>query len=265
MRRLLVAGQRVAAAPSMRALPRSPARERPSPEMSQPLPNASAQPTNPRGERLIQVWDLPTRLFHWLAVSLIAAAYATWRLDWMVWHARAGYALLVLLLFRLLWGCFGAETARFRSFVAPPRAALSHLRQALRGAPERRIGHNPAGGWMVLLLLGLMLGQALTGLYVDNDIADEGPLTEFVPAAIANAIAALHDDILWDALLAAAALHVLAIAAYAAKGRNLVAPMITGRARAPADAAPPFLAGAGRAVILLAASACATAALVRFL
>ncbi|HLH50048.1 MAG TPA: cytochrome b/b6 domain-containing protein [Roseiarcus sp.] len=233
--------------------------------MNQPSNNASAEQSDQRGDRLVPVWDLPTRLFHWLAVGLIAAAYATWRLDWMVWHARAGYALLALLLFRLLWGCFGGETARFRSFVAPPKAALRYLRRALRGAPERHIGHNPAGGWMVLLLLALMLGQALTGLYVDNDIADEGPLTEFVPAAVANAIAALHDDFLWDALLAAAALHVLAVAAYAAKGRNLVAPMITGRARAPADAMPPFPAGAGRAVILLAASACATAALVRFL
>ena len=233
--------------------------------MSEPSPNPTAGPANPADEPLIVVWDLPTRLFHWLAAGLVAAAYATWRLDWMIWHARLGYALLVLLLFRLLWGWFGAETARFKSFVATPSAAIDHLGRTLRGAPERQIGHNPAGGWMVLLLLGLMLGQALTGLYVDNDIADEGPLTEFVPAFIANAIAALHDDILWDALLAAIALHVLAIAVYAVKGRNLVAPMITGRVRAPAEAKAPRMAGAARAVPLLVVSALATAALVRFL
>lgn len=233
--------------------------------MSEPPHKAPAQSAKPSTAPLIAVWDLPTRLFHWLAVGLIAAAYATWRLNWMIWHARFGYALLALALFRLLWGCFGGETARFASFVAAPSAAFRHLGHVLRGAPERRIGHNPAGGWMVLLLLGLMLGQALTGLYVDNDIADEGPLTEFVPAAIANAIAALHDDILWDALLAAIALHVLAIIVYAAKGHNLVMPMITGRARAPADAQSPRMAGAPRAGLLLAFSALATAALVRFL
>ncbi|HLG46508.1 MAG TPA: cytochrome b/b6 domain-containing protein [Reyranella sp.] len=227
--------------------------------------SAPVAPERRSETQTILVWDLPIRLFHWLAVALIAAAYATWRLNWMVWHARAGYLLLVLLLFRLLWGFLGADTARFKTFVAAPSSALRHLRRFLRGAPELEIGHNPAGGWMVLLLIGLMLGQTLTGLYVDNDIADEGPLTEFVPASLANAIAALHDEFIWDALLAAIALHALAIVLYAAKGADLVTPMITGRAHAPANARAPRLVGLGRAAILLACSALATALLVRFL
>jgi cytochrome b len=118
---------------------------------------------------------------------------------------------------------------------------------------------------MVVLLLALMLAQALTGLYVDNDIADEGPLTEFVPASLANAIAALHDNILWDTLLAATALHVLAIAFYAGKGANLVTPMITGRADAPTQARQPHMVGVVLAIVLLVLSALVTAALVRFL
>jgi cytochrome b len=205
------------------------------------------------------------RLFHWLAVALIVAAYATLRLNLMLWHERFGYALLALVLFRLFWGFFGSETARFADFLARPAAALRHLNELLRGKPERRVGHNPAGGWMVMVLIFLMLAQSLTGLYVDNDIADEGPLTEFVPAGVANAIAALHDNILWDALLAAIALHVLAIALYAGKGVNLVASMITGRVEASAEARQPFMASAMRAIVLLALSALATAALVRFL
>lgn len=213
----------------------------------------------------IVVWDWPIRLFHWLAVVLIVAAYATWRLDLMLWHARFGYALLALVLFRLLWGFFGSDTARFANFHARPGTALRHLSDVLRRAPEARIGHNPAGGWMVLLLIFLMLAQTLTGLYVDNDIADQGPLTELVPAALANAISALHDDVLWDALLAAIALHVLAIAFYAAKGANLVTPMITGRAKQQAEARPPRMASLGRAALFLAMSALATAALVRYL
>ena len=73
--------------------------------------------------RVVRVWDAPTRLFHWLVVVLVAAAYATWRLNWMNWHGRVGEALLALLLFRLLWGFFGSETARFSRFVASPRLA----------------------------------------------------------------------------------------------------------------------------------------------
>jgi hypothetical protein len=79
-----------------------------------------------RAMQKIVVWDVPTRLFHWLTVMLVATAYATWRLNWMDWHAYAGNALLVLVVFRLLWGFFGSETARFARFIAPPRRAACH-------------------------------------------------------------------------------------------------------------------------------------------
>lgn len=215
--------------------------------------------------RKIVVWDVPTRVFHWLAVALIGAAYATARLNWMDWHARAGYALLVALLFRLLWGFFGGETARFSSFLASPRAAARHLAHALRREPDLQVGHNPAGGWMVLLLVALMLGEALSGLYVGNDIAEEGPLSERVPAALANLIDALHDRLLWDALLAAVALHLLAILAYATvKRHNLLLPMITGRKLLPQGTPPPRLESPARAFLLLACGLAAALALVKF-
>ena len=99
----------------------------------------------------IQVWDAPTRLFHWLTAALVVAAYVTWRLDWMDWHAKAGYALLALVIFRLLWGVVGSDTARFSRFVASPRLAIHHLQHALRREPDHQVGHNPAGAWMVLL------------------------------------------------------------------------------------------------------------------
>ena len=216
-------------------------------------------------DRAVLVWDLPTRLFHWLTVALVIAAYATWRLNWMDWHAWAGEALLALVLFRLLWGFFGSETARFSAFVAAPRAALRHLAHSRRREPDRQVGHNPAGGWMVLLLLALLLAETLTGLYVNNDIADEGPLSELVPAPIANLISNLH-GYFWDALLAAVILHVLAILAYAvAKRHNLVTPMITGRKPLPQDITRPRLASAVRAVFLFACSALAAAALANYL
>jgi cytochrome b len=216
-------------------------------------------------DRKVRVWDLPTRLFHWLIAALVPAAYVTLRLDWMNWHVWIGDALLVLVVFRLLWGFFGSDTTRFARFIASPRAAAAHLAHVFRREPDRQVGHNPAGGLMVLLLIALLAGETLSGLYVNNDVANEGPLTEFVPARIANAITALH-WIFWDALLAAVALHVLAIVVYgAAKGQNLLTPMITGSKALPLDVPPPRMAGTMRAVLLLSVSAAAVAALASFL
>ena len=125
------------------------------------------------------------------------------------------------------------------------------------------MGHNAAGGWMVLLLLALLLVETLSGLYVNNDIADEGPLSEVVPAWLANAISTLH-GLVWDVLLASVALHVLVIALYAvAKGHTLLRPMLTGYKLLPAslDAprqTPALLAllplGVGAAVVMLLAA-----------
>jgi cytochrome b len=216
-------------------------------------------------DREIFVWDTPTRLFHWLVVALVVAAYVTWRLNWMDWHAQVGDALLALLLFRLLLGFFGSETTRFSRFLASPTAALRYLAHIFHREPDRQAGHNPAGGWMVLLLLALLLGETLTGLYVANDVADVGPFTELVAAPIANAITVLH-LIFWDALLLAMGLHVLAILVYAvAKGHNLVLPMITGWKTLPDNVPQPHMVGASRTLLLFGCSVAAAAAIANFL
>jgi cytochrome b len=213
----------------------------------------------------IVVWDVPTRLFHWLAVMLVATAYATWRLNWMDWHAYAGYALLALVVFRLLWGFFGSETARFAHFLAAPRRAACHLARLFRREPDRQVGHNPAGGWMVLLLLALLLAETLTGIYANNDVADVGPFTDLTPAPVANFITTLH-DVLWQALLVAMTLHVLAIGLYwVAKRQNLLLPMITGRKMLPLSMRSPAQAGVLRALLFLGCGALVAAALANFL
>lgn len=216
------------------------------------------------GDRIVVVvWDAPTRLFHWLTAVLVAAAYATWRLNWMEWHSRVGTVLLALLIFRLLWGLFGSDTARFSHFIASPRTSVRQLAHIFRREPDRQAGHNPAGGWMVLLLLALLLGETLTGVYIDNDIANVGPLTEFTPAPIADAIEALHATF-WNALLVAIALHIAAILVYAmAKQHNLLVPMITGRKTLPADVVQPRMASLARAGLLLAASCIVAVELVK--
>jgi cytochrome b len=225
---------------------------------SRPRATTSATESRPEQtghtERRVPVWDLPTRLFHWLTVVLVAAAYLTQRENWMLAHVRIGETLLALVLFRILWGCFGSETARFSRFVASPGKALGHLRHLLRREPDVQVGHNAAGGWMVLLLLALLLLVTLTGLYDNNDIADEGPLSEIVPAKIANAIASLH-AFGWDALAAAVVLHICAIAVYAiAKGHNLVGPMVSGKKRLPVSVRAPVRGSLWLAALLLGLS-----------
>jgi len=214
--------------------------------------------------RAILVWDFPTRLFHWLTAALIVVAYVTYHFGWMDWHARTGDTVLTLVVFRLLWGFFGSQTSRFSRFMAAPHAAVAHLAYIFRREPDRQVGHNAAGGWMVLMLLALVLGEALSGIYVQNDVANQGPLTEITPARIANAITATH-WIFWDWLLAAVALHTLAITLYgAAKGQDLLRPMITGLKMLPADFAQPPVASTLRAALLLGVSALLVAALASY-
>jgi cytochrome b len=244
-------------------------RREPLTEASDATRSAAASPPSAAalGEaRPVPVWDLPIRLFHWVTVALIPAAYVTWRLNWMSWHAWIGDALLALVLFRLFWGFFGSDTARFSHFLAPPRNAARNLAHIYRREPDTNPGHNPAGSWMIMLLLALLLGQVLTGIYVANDVANEGPFTELTPAPIANLMTALHDRLLWQALIAAAMLHVLAILVYAvAKGHNLLLPMITGRKRLPHSVPAPCLAPPTRALLFLAGAAAAAAALANYL
>lgn len=211
------------------------------------------------------VWELPVRLFHWTIFVLVAAAYVSWRLNWMDWHVWIGYAALTAVLFRILWGFFGGDCARFARFLTGPRAALDHLRHALQREPDRQVGHNAAGGWMVVLLLALLLAETLSGLLINNDVADEGPLTELLPAPVSNAITATH-SIGWDLLAGAVCIHIAAILLYAGvKRQDLVSPMISGRKTLPPEVAAPRRGGTLRAIVLLAISALAVAGLARYL
>lgn len=212
----------------------------------------------------MRVWDLPTRLFHWALVVLVLACYVTEREYWMDLHLLCGYAVLTLLIFRIIWGFIGSQTARFAYFVKSPALALRHLVHFFRREPDEEIGHNPAGGWMVLLLLALLLVSAISGLFSNDDIASEGPLAKYVSKHTSDIFSAVH-DIVWDVLLAAIVLHILAIIAYAVfKGQNLLRPMITGKKRLPATLRPPRMANPLLAVAVFLISVALVFALVRF-
>lgn len=176
----------------------------------------------------VRIWDLPTRLFHWSLVLLVVFSVTTAKIggNWMDWHLRSGYAVLALLVFRLLWGFAGARYARFAQFVRGPRAVLDYLRTAAAG--ERHAGHNPLGAWSVVALLAALLVQASTGLFANDEIATEGPLSKLVSGATVGLMTKIHlvNEKLIYALVA---LHLAAIAYYQlAKREDLVAAMLTG-------------------------------------
>lgn len=217
------------------------------------------------GWRKVLVWDLPIRLFHWLTVALLVVLYVTERLNWIGWHVRAGQILLGLVIFRLIWGMVGSETARFTHFIASPKKAVQHCKRMVRREPDTGIGHNAAGGWMVLLIIALLLIQCLTGVIINNDIANEGGWTEMIPASVADAISSSHAW-LWDVLLAAIAVHIAAIATYAiAKRHNLLIPMLTGRKPLPPAMPAPRIAKLWLAAVALAIGAAASIAITEFL
>ena len=205
--------------------------------------------------RSVLVWDLPTRLFHWLTVVLVATAYVSWRINRMDWHVIAGEALLALVVFRLIWGLVGSETARFARFLAAPSAAARHLARLFHSEPDVQIGHNPAGGWMVVVLLALLLGETLSGIVVYNDVsAATGPLSEVMPESVENLMTNLH-ALLWQALIAAVLMHVAAIATYRmVKGHRLTQAMFSGHKQLPVARAAPRIASFPLALFVLGCS-----------
>ncbi len=203
----------------------------------------------------VRVWDLPTRLFHWAIVLLVGFSWLSRQLQWMEWHMRSGYTILTLLLFRLAWGFVGSDTARFRQFLASPRAALRHLTHLARREPDHQVGHNAAGGWMVLGLLGLLAVQVGTGLFANDDILTEGPLAETVDKSTSDWLSHIH-VVNFKLIEIAVAAHILAVLTYAVlKRHNLVRPMLTGRKRLPAGLPPPRMASPWLALLLVVAAA----------
>jgi cytochrome b len=211
----------------------------------------------------MRVWDLPVRLFHWAIVVLIFLAWGTQECGYMEWHVWIGYTILALLLFRVVWGFVGSDTARFVRFVRSPVAAFQHLTQIRRREADREIGHNAAGGWMVLLMLALLGVQAGTGLFSNDDALTEGPLTHLVSKERSDWLSHIH-SVNFSLIEVAIALHVLAIITYAVlKRQNLVRPMVTGTKLMPVDATAPRLVSAVWAVATLALAIAVVAWLVR--
>lgn len=171
----------------------------------------------------MKVWDPFVRVFHWSLVALFAVAFLSGDdIEWL--HLWAGYTIVGLITLRIVWGFVGPRYARFSEFVKGPRAVATFLKQSVRLEAPRHIGHNPAGGIMIIALISALAGLSLTGFLMTTDAYWGSETLEDIHEAIANGTLALI------------CLHVLGvIVASFEHGENLVLAMITGRKRGPSS------------------------------
>lgn len=177
----------------------------------------------------VRVWDLPTRLFHWVLAAAVIGSVATAKVggNAMAWHYRFGYLILVLLLFRLVWGLVGGRWARFASFVYGPASTLRYLRGRRSDGDRFDVGHSPTGALSVFALLLVLAVQVGTGLVSFDDIEQVGgPLNRFVAEATAMKALGWHKSAGQALVIALVVLHLVAVLFYLlAKRRNLIGPM----------------------------------------
>ncbi len=185
----------------------------------------------------VRVWDLPTRIFHWVLALTLVGSVISAKIGGNAtpWHFRLGYLVMGLLVFRLLWGLVGGRWSRFASFVYAPRTLLRYLLGRTAAHEHLDVGHNPLGSLSVFALLGLAMLQVATGLVADDEIANTGPLNRFVSSQLASYATGWHKGWGRGILITLVVLHVAAIVFYRVRRKqDLVRPMILGDKALPA-------------------------------
>jgi cytochrome b len=208
----------------------------------------------------VRVWDLPTRVFHWLLAGAVTGSVVSAKIGGaaMAWHFRFGYLVLTLVCFRLLWGVLGGRWSRFVSFVYAPATVLRYLRGRAAPAEHLDVGHSPTGAASVFALLGILAVQLGTGLVADDEIANQGPLYKFVSSETALTATSWHKSWGQWLLLGLVALHIAAILFYLLKKHtNLVTPMVRGDKLLPPGTPASADGAAHRAWALVLAALCA--------
>lgn len=224
-------------------------------------PTSAAMPPPAADAALVpvHVWDWPVRVFHWTLAALVAFSVATVYAGgtWMDWHMRSGYAILALLAFRIFWGFAGTRWARWGSFLQGPVRALRYARTLVVPPHETVVGHNPLGGYMVVVLIAVLLAQASTGLFANDDILTEGPLAKHISKALSDRLTSLHVLNQWT-IYTLVALHVLAVLFHRVRFReDLVGAMFSGVKRLPARFAGAGIGPTPHARALIIAAVCA--------
>lgn len=182
------------------------------------------------GSAKTRVWDLPTRLFHWALVLLLAGAWWSAENGRLDLHRLAGYGILTLLLFRIIWGLVGSSTARFASFVGGPSALAEYIRGTMFSRyAHAHAGHNPLGGWSVVAMIVVLVTQVALGLFaVDIDGLESGPFSYLIDFDTGRQAAEWH-ELVFNIIIALTAIHVAAVLFYLLyKHDNLISPMFSG-------------------------------------
>lgn len=208
----------------------------------------------------VRVWDLPTRLFHWLLAATVIGSVVSAKIGGaaMVWHFRFGYLVLTLVCFRLLWGVLGGRWSRFASFIYAPATVLRYVRGRAAPGEHLDVGHSPTGAASVFALLGILAAQLGTGLVADDEIANQGPLNKFVSLDAGLSATSWHKTWGQWLLLGLVALHIAAILFYLLKKHtNLVTPMLRGDKRLPIGTPASADGAAQRAWALVLVALCA--------
>ncbi|PCF97641.1 cytochrome b/b6 domain-containing protein [Vreelandella nigrificans] len=181
----------------------------------------------------VYVWDVLIRLFHWGLLVAVALSYYTTKTDGVPFlfpievHAQTGYIIIGLLVFRFIWGFTGSIYGRFGSFLSPPSEVVAYTRALFLRRASQYASHNPLGGWMVVLLLLSLSFQAISGLFLSDDIFFQGPFYSLVGRDISRELSGLH-ALNSDLLLILISLHVVALIAHKLLGESLVTAMVTG-------------------------------------
>ena len=214
----------------------------------------------------VEVWDLPTRVFHWALVGCLGALWFTGENEFTDFHEKFGVSVLILITFRILWGFVGGEFARFTSFIRGPSAVKAYLTTLAGWKLPKELGHNPVGGWSVVAMLLAIMVQASMGLFGTDEILYDAPLSKFVSTGTARFITGLHEDG-FNVILVLVGIHLSAITLYLVVFRkNLVAPMIRGTTQADIAIIParPRPGRVWLAILCLALSALAVIWIVYF-
>ena len=185
----------------------------------------------------VEIWDLPVRLFHWILALLFVAQIVTGRIggDLMPVHIFTGYSVLALIIFRVLWGFAGSTHSRFASFVAGPVATFRFALRLFSRQAVPQLGHNPLGGWSVLIMIGSFAVQAISGLFANDGVSHEGPLSPLVVLDVSNFMTEIHR---WNVrvLIVVSLLHVVAVVFHILfKHEKIVRPMFTGVKEVPPE------------------------------
>ncbi|HEU5293266.1 MAG TPA: cytochrome b/b6 domain-containing protein [Burkholderiaceae bacterium] len=188
----------------------------------------------PSASKVVRVWDLPTRLFHWLLAVAVVSQVITAHIGGaaMAWHFRVGYCVFALLAFRLVWGLVGGHWSRFASFAYGPASMLRYVRGRPLQDDHFHVGHNPLGSASVFAMLVMLAAQVGTGLLADDDTGNVGPLNRYVSNAVGLAATGWHKGPGQVLIITLVVLHIGAIAYYTwRKGHDLVRPMVGGDKR----------------------------------